>query len=125
MLAHEGTLLHRFCAEVQWNPMPDQQSTDPHLQTPPPLLSDMPLSSAHTVAVWLHVLVDAWHTSPVVEVHTSEAPQTQGAALAVAPPPWRQTGPVKVHTHAAELSESQEIVEDVSVLKYGLWSPLP
>ena len=94
--------------------MLDQQSTEPHLQTPP--FSEAPLPSEH-VAAWLQVLEEDAQTSPVADVQAPEAPQTQGAGLAVAPSPWAQAGPVKAHRQALEKEESQEPVEAVFVLK--------
>ena len=87
---------------MQKNPVPDQQSTEPHLQTP--LLSEAPLPSRHTAA-WRQVLVEDAQTSPVADVQAPEAPQTQGAGLAVAPSPWAQAEPVKAaHRQALEYS---------------------
>ena len=40
--------------------------------------------------------------------------------MAVAPSPWAQAGPVKVHRQTSELEESQEPVEAVCVLKSRL-----
>ena len=51
-------------------------------------------------------------------VQVSEVPQTQGAALTASPKPLRQAGAVKAHRQASESVESQEPVEDGSVLKY-------
>ena len=66
-------------------------------------------------------LLDVSQMSPVADVQgTPEVPQTQGAGLAVAPSPWVQAGPVKVHRQALQLELSQERVEAVSVLKYRL-----
>ena len=84
--------LHEFNEDVQKSPVPDQQSTEPHLQTPS--FSEAPLPSEQ-VAAWLQVLEEDVQTSPVADVQAPEAPQTQGAGLAVAPSPWAQTGPVK------------------------------
>ena len=67
--------------------MPDQQSTEPHLQTSS--FSELPLPSKHTAA-WLQVLERDAQTSPTVDVH-AELPQTQGDGLS----PWAQAGPVK------------------------------
>ena len=75
--------------------MPDQQSTDPHLQTP--AFSEAPLVSEHTAA-WLQVLEAALQTNPVDAVQAPVALHTQGASLAVAPSPWAQAGPVKEPT---------------------------
>ena len=41
-------------------------------------------------AAWLQVLEEDAQTSPVADVQAPEAPQTQGAGLAVAPSPWAQ-----------------------------------
>ena len=49
-------------------------------------------------AIMLHELLDESQKSPVADVQAPEAPQTQGAELAVAPLPWAQAGPVKVPT---------------------------
>ena len=93
--------LHRFNEDVQKSPVPDQQSTEPHLQTPS--FSEAPLPSEQAAA-WLQVLEEDVHTSPVADVQAPEAPHTQGPGLAVAPSPWAQAGPVKVHRQASELS---------------------
>ena len=79
--------------------MLDQQSTEPHLQTP--AFSEAPLPSEQAAA-WLQVLEEDAQTSPVVDVQAPEAPQTQGPGLAVAPSPWAQAGPVKTHRQALE-----------------------
>ena len=86
------------------------------MQTPP--FCEAPLPSEQEAA-WLQVLEEDVQTSPVADVQAPEAPQTQGAGLAVAPSPWAQAGPVKAHRQALE-SESQERVEDVSVLNHRL-----
>ena len=91
--------LHELNEDVQKKPVPGQQSTEPHLQTP--AFSEAPLPSEH-VAVWLQVLEEDAQTSPVADVQAPEAPQTQGAGLAVAPSPWAQAGPVKSHRQALE-----------------------
>ena len=60
-------------------------------------------------------------TSPVADVQAPEAPQTQGAGLAVIPLPWAQAGAVKAaQRQALESPSSQERVEAVSVLKIRL-----
>ena len=92
--------LHELSEDVQKSPVPDQQSTEPHLQTPS--FSEAPLSSEHVVA-WLQVPEEDAQTSPVADVQAPEAPHTQGAGLAVAPSPWAQAGPVKAaHRQALE-----------------------
>ena len=95
VVAQATTELHELNEDVQKNPVADQQSTEPHLQTPP--FSEAPLLSEQ-VAAWLQVLDEDAQTSPVADVQAPEAPQTQGAGLAVAPSPWAQAGPVKVPT---------------------------
>ena len=50
----------------------------------------------------LHELNEDVQKSPVADVQAPEAPQTQGAGLAVAPSPWAQAGPVKTHRQALE-----------------------
>ena len=77
-------LPHRFSEAVQKNPVPDQQSTEPHLQTP--AFSEAPFPSEHAAA-WLQVLEEDTQTSPVAGVQAPEAPQTQGTGLTVAPSP--------------------------------------
>ena len=68
-------------------------------------------------AAWLQALEEDAQTSPVADVQGfSEAPQTQGPALAVVPSPCGQAGPAKEHRQAWELW-SQERVEDVYQLK--------
>ena len=85
---------------VAEEPCAPQQSTEPHLQTPS--FSEAPLPSEQAAA-WLQVLEEDAQTSPVADVQAPEAPQTQGAGLAVAPSPWAQAGPVKAHRQALEL----------------------
>ena len=89
-----------MCAELQKSPVSDQQSTEPHLQTPS--FSEAPLPSEQAAA-WLQVLEEDAQTSPVEDMQAPEAPQTQGAGLAVVPSPWAQAGPVKEHRQAWEL----------------------
>jgi len=99
VVAHNEKGLHRFNEDVQKSPVPDQQSTEPHLQTPS--FSEAPLPSEHTAA-WLQVPVEDAQTSPVAAVQAPD-PQTQGAGLAVAPSPWAQAGPMKAaHRQALE-----------------------
>ncbi len=92
--------LHELNEDVQKSPVPDQQSTEPHLQTP--LFFEAPLPSEH-VAAWLQVPEEDAQTSPVADVQAPEAPQTQGAGLAVAPSPCGQAGAAKEHRQAWEL----------------------
>ena len=66
-----------------------------------PAFSEVPLPSEQAAA-WLQVLEEDAQTSPVADVQAPEAPQTQGAGLAVAPSPWAQAGPVKAHRQASE-----------------------
>ena len=85
-----------------------------------PSFSEAPLPSEQAAA-WLQVPVEDAQTSPVADVQAPEAPQTQGAGLAVAPSPRAQVGPVKAgHRQALEEVESQARVEAVSVLKRRL-----
>ena len=96
----QATKRHRLSSAKQKSPVPDQQSTEPHLQTP--LFSEAPLPSEQ-VAAWLQVPEEDAQTSPVADVQAPEVPQTQGAGLAVAPSPWAQAGPVKAaHRQALE-----------------------
>ena len=98
--------LHELNEDVQKSPVPDQQSTEPHLQTPS--FSEAPLASEQ-VAAWLQVLEEDAQTSPVADVQAPAAPQTQGAGLAVAPSPWAQAGPVKAaHRQALEMKMEEE-----------------
>ena len=101
VVAQAAKELHELNEDVQKSPVPDQQSTEPQLQTPP--FSEAPLPSEQAAA-WLQVLQeDVSQTSPVADVQAPEAPQTQGAGLAVAPSPWAQAGPVKAaHRQALE-----------------------
>ena len=99
VVAQAAKELHEFNEDVQKSPVADQQSTEPHLQTPP--FSEAPLPSEQAAA-WLQVLEEDAQTSPVADVQIPEAPQTQGAGLAVAPSPWAQAGPVKAHRQALE-----------------------
>ena len=96
-LAQATKELHELKEDVQKSPVPDQQSTEPHLQTP--LFSEAPLPSEQAAA-WLQVPEEDAQMSPVADVQAHEAPQTQGAGLAVAPSPCGQAGPVKVHRQA-------------------------
>ena len=99
-VAQATTDLHELNDDVQKSPVPDQQSTEPHLQTPS--FSEAPLPSEQAAA-WLQVPVEDAQTSPVADVQAPEAPQTQGAGLAVAASPWAQAGPVKAaHRQALE-----------------------
>ena len=117
VVAQAAKGLHELNEDVQKSPVPDQQSTEPHLQAPSFSESPLPFEQG---AAWLQVLEEGAQTSPVADVQAPEAPQTQGAALAVAPSPWAQAGPVKAaHRQALEL-KSQERVEAVSVLKRRL-----
>ena len=84
VVAQAAKELHELNEDVQKSPVPDQQSTEPHLQTPP--FSKAPLLSEQEAA-WLQVLEEDAQTSPVADVQAPEAPQTQGAGLAVAPSP--------------------------------------
>ena len=100
VVAQVGTVVHRSLLEVsQKSPIPDQQSKSPspHLQTSS--FSSTPLVRAHAAAL-LQVLDADVQTSPVVDVQAPEAPQTQGAGLAVAPSTWGQAGAVKDPTVA-------------------------
>ena len=47
-------------------------------------------------------LLDVSQKSPVAGVQACEAPQAQGAGLAMTPSPWAQAGPVKAHRQALE-----------------------
>ena len=72
-----------------------------------PVFSETPLPSEQAAA-WLQVLEEDAQTSPVADVQAPEAPQTQGAGLAVAPSPWAQAGPMKAaHRQALEGDELQ------------------
>jgi len=64
------------------------------------------------------LLLDMSQKSPVADVQAPEAPQTQGAGLAVAPSPCGQAGAAKAHRQA--IKGAQERVEDVRSLKYKL-----
>ena len=95
VVAQAAKELHEFNEDVQKSPVPDQQSTEPHLQTPS--FSETPLPSKQ--AAWLQVLEEDAQTSPVADVQAPEAPQTQGAALPPVPSVMVQTGPVKEQRH--------------------------
>ena len=101
VVAQAANELHELSEAVQKSPVPDQQSTEPHWQTPP--FSEAPLPSEQAAA-WLQVSVEDAQTSPVADVQAPEAPQTQGAGLAVAPSPWAQAGAVKAHRQALDWS---------------------
>ena len=119
VVAQAAKELHELREDVQKSPVPDQQSTEPHLQTPS--FSETPLPSEQAAA-WLQVLEEDAQTSPVADVQAPEAPQTQGAGLAVAPSEWAQAGPVKAaHRQALELWELQGVCVEygsVFVLKF-------
>ena len=93
--------LHELNEDVQKSPVPDQQSTEPHLQTPPVPTEAEP----RRTAAWLQVLEEDAQTSPVVDVQIPEVPQMHTkTSLAVAPSPWAQAGPVKAaHRQALEV----------------------
>ena len=76
------------------------QSTPPQAQSAP--LAAVPFVMRQ-VGTGLHrSSLDVSQMSPVALVQAPEAPQTQGAGLAVAPSVWAQAGPVKVHRQAWE-----------------------
>ena len=89
----------------------------PHAQLA--LLAAVPLVMVQVGTALQRSSFDTSQMSPVADVQAPEAPQTQGAGLAVAPSPWAQAGPVKEHRQASD-KKSQERVEAVSVLKYRL-----
>ena len=95
--------------------MAASQSVVPHAQLAG--LAAVPFLMAQVGTELQRSSFDVSQMSPVADVQAPEAPQTQGAGLAVAPSPWAQPGAVKAHRQAWELS-LQERVEDVSVLKY-------
>ena len=81
--------------------MTASQSVVPHAQLAG--LAAVPFVVAQA-AKDLHELNEDVQKSPVADVQAPEAPQTQGAGLAVAPSPWAQAGPVKAaHRQASEL----------------------
>ena len=67
---------------------------------------------------WLHLFWDRSQCMPVVSAPVHAAlPQMQGAALLGADPSvFVQAGAVRVHMHVS--SVEQDVVEEVSVLKY-------
>ena len=73
--------LHWLDAAWQKNPVPEVQSTPPHLQTTRAAASCgcvAPDVSAQGVGVWLQVVVLPTHTMPVLEEHSFPVvPQTQ------------------------------------------------
>ena len=88
---------------LQKKPVPEVQSTPPHLQTTwaPGCGCVAPDVSAQGVRVWLHVVVLllASHTMPVLEEHSFPVPQTQvGEEPCELEPSWgSQAGAVAVH----------------------------
>ena len=98
--------------------MAASQSAEPHAQLAE--LAAVPFLMAQVGTELQRSSFDVSQMSPVADVQAPEAPQTQGAGLAVAPSPWAQAGPVKVHRQASESEESQEPVEAVFVLKTKL-----
>jgi len=80
--AHVGTACgrHRLLWALQKNPVPEVQSTPPHLQTTRAAAGCgcvAPDVSAQGVGVWLQVVVLPTHTMPVLEEHSFPVPQTQ------------------------------------------------
>ena len=72
--------LHWLVAAWQKNPVPEVQSTPPHLQTTRAAAGCgcvAPDVSAQGVGVWLQVVVLPTHTMPVLEEHSFPVPQTQ------------------------------------------------
>ena len=103
--AHVGTACgrHRLLWALQKNPVPEVQSTPPHLQTTRAAAGCgcvAPDVSAQGVGVWLQVVVlPASHTMPVLEEHSFPVPQTQvGEEPCGLEPSWgSQAGAVAVH----------------------------
>ena len=91
------------------------QSTLPHAQADG--LAAEP-SVVAQVGNWLHLFWDRSQRMPVVSAPVHAAfPQMQGAALLGADPSvFVQAGAVRVHMHVREVE--QDLVEEVSVLKY-------
>ena len=109
-------VLHWLRGPLQKSPVvAASQSVVPHAQ----LFGLAAVPSVVAQTAKRHRLSSAKQTRPVADVQAPEAPQTQGAGLAVAPSPWAQAGPVKAaHRQALEEEESQERVEAVLVPKY-------
>ena len=93
--------LHELNEDMQKSPVvAASQSVVPHAQLAGLVAVPSVVAQA---AKELHELNEDVQKSPVADVQQApEAPQTQGAGLAVAPSPWAQAGPVKVHRHALE-----------------------
>ena len=72
------------------------QSVVPHAQLAG--LIAVPSVVAQVGTVLQRSLLEVSQKSPVADVQAPEAPQTQGARLAVAPSPWAQAGAVKEPT---------------------------
>ena len=91
------------------------QSTLPHAQADG--LAAEP-SVVAQVGNWLHLFWDRSQCMPVVSLPLHAAfPQMQGATLLGADPSvFVQAGAVRVHMHVREVE--QDVVEEVSVLKY-------
>ena len=91
------------------------QSTLPHTQADG--LGAEP-SVVAQVGNWLHLFTDEEQYMPVISAPVHAAfPQMQGAALLGADPSmFVQAGAVRVHMHVEEVE--QDVVEEVSVLKY-------
>ena len=66
---------------------------------PNPLSAHLP--EVTTANLLLHRFSEASQKSPVADVQAPEAPQTQGAGLAVMLSPWAQAGPVNMQTQAS------------------------
>ena len=71
------------------------QSVVPHAQFTE--LAAVPFVLAHATKE-LHELNEDVQKSPVADVQAPEAPQTQGAGLAMVPSPWAQAGAVMEST---------------------------
>ena len=128
MAAVPGTLLQKLTAAVQYIPvvLALSQSTDPQLQLIASSFSEVPFVILHA-AYLLHVLSAATQYIPVPlplrllvqalfpQIHSESSSTLLGADPSVI---W-QAGAVRVHKHMKE--DEQDIVEEVSVLKYRIF----
>ena len=101
LVAQAATELHELNEEVQKSPVvAASQSVVPHAQLAG--LAAVPSVVAQVGTALHRSLLDVSQMSPTADVQAPAVPQTQGPALAVAPSPWGQAGPVKVHRQALE-----------------------
>jgi len=116
-----ANLLHVLIAATQCMPVVPaaSQSTLPHAQADGLAAKPSDIEQ-NTGGLLLHVSVAETQYMPVVSAPVHALfPQMQGAALlAVDPSVFVQAGAVRVHMHVSLVE--QDLIEEVSVLKYRL-----